>query len=560
MDVRTTTAVQNAGSRCVLQDAPPYHRMTTMPHRITHAATAGAALAVPLLLCAGVVLGLFATGPDADRATVLLALDQPADQPADQPTGQPAGEPTDQPAEQSAGQPAGDQPSEEQGPGLHPLDEPDQEHRLSLRSGGELVGVLLERTELKVLVRVDGAELRLQPREVVSIEQLDPLDDRYRRRRSNISDSDARSLVALAGWLRSRGAYRTALREARAALRADPFNAAASDMVRWLEAHIALLEAAERRQRPQQDDTRESGQPDPAELERERRAERRAERLREIRRGGFPTLTPEQINLMRVWEIDTNNPPRLVVPDDVLDRFFKEYADHPLVPQTEEGRRQLRRAPDSRVLDLLFRLRAEEFYDQVRVLDHPGSIRLFRENLHFKLINACASNACHGGQEAGRLWLRSAQLNSDATVYTNLYILDGYRLDDGTPLIDYDNPAESALLHMATLRGNSRRPHPEIGRASGPRYRPLYRSPNEPAFREAVDWIESMYRPRPEYDISYDPPVSASARRAASAPDSRGDRGGGEPQSPGQDPQESPPEGDPAQPQPETQPAGWQHD
>jgi len=477
------------------------------------AVLAVAALCALCAVCVGVVLWPLASGPRTHSAAVTLtvgagSIHQPAD------TG-----------------------SEDEPPGLHPLDDPEQEHRLRLRSGGDLVGVLLERTEDRVVARVDGSELRLSRREVVGIEPLPPLSERYRERRSNISDTDARALVAVAGWLRRRGAYRTALRDANAALEADPFNRAASDLVRWLEAQIALLESAKERKR---NAAAASGagdgtdEPDPAEAARRRRAER----LREIRREGFPTLTQEQINLMRVWEIDLDNPPRLVVPDDVLDRLLKEYAEHPLVPKTEEGRRQLRRAPAARALDLMFRLRAEEFYGQVRVLDHPESIRLFREHVHERLVTACASNECHGGQEAGRLWLRRDRINSDATVYTNLYILDRYRLEDGTPLINYDKPDESALLHMATLRGNSRRPHPEVGLGVGRGYRPLYRSPNEPDFREAVDWIDAMYRPRPDYNIDYDAPVSASARRAARAPDGRseGREGGGD----------EPPTGEPA--------------
>lgn len=410
---------------------------------------------------------------------------------------------------------------------LDPLDEPDEEHRLRLRSGGDLVGVLLERSDEAVVVLVDGSELRFTPGEVVDIEPLAPLGERYRQRRRNISDSDSRALVAIAGWLRRRGAYRTALRDIETALEADPFDPAAADMARWLRAQIQLLESAERRKREAAEASRADGredEPDPAEEARRRRAER----LREIRRGGFPTLTQEQINLMRVWEIDVDDAPRLVVPDDVLSRLLDEYAQSPLVPKTEEGRRQLRRAPAARALDLMFRLRAEEYYNQVRVLEHPRSIRLFRENVHARLINACASSECHGGEEAGRLWLRRERVNADATVYTNLYILDRYELEDGTPLIDYDNPAESALLHMATLRGNSLRPHPEVGVGTGRGYRPLYRSPNEPAFREAVDWIEAMYRPRPDYDIDYDPPVSASARRSSRAPDTRAEPPGRE--------------------------------
>ena len=87
-------------------------------------------------------------------------------------------------------------------------------------------------------------------------------------------------------------------------------------------------------------------------------------------------------------------------------------------------------------------------------------------------------------------------------------ILDRYRLADGKPLIDYEEPAKSPLLQLALPREHSLNPHPAIpGEESrSDLWRPFFRSTDDRAFVRAVEWIKSMYRPRPEYPISYSPP------------------------------------------------------
>ncbi|MEM0983014.1 MAG: hypothetical protein AAGI17_03585 [Planctomycetota bacterium] len=390
---------------------------------------------------------------------------------------------------------------------LDPLDDPEEEHRVVLRAGGELSGFLVEQTPDVVVIRVDRRETRLAREDVISVTPLAPVAERYHERRLMVSLDDARSLTALAGWLRDRRAYRTALRDARAAVEADPFSVEAADMARWLTAQVAMIEASEKnRQRRKETEPEGEKRPDPeieAAIERDRRLQQR-------RAGEFPTLSPDEINLIRVWEVDLTNPPRIMVADEVIDDLVEEYADRPGVPRTEEAIRQLKRAPSARVLDLMFRLRAQEFYSEVRVLDHPASLRIFRDDVHRRIVNACASAECHGGQQAGRLWLRRRQVNSDATVYTNFFILDKFKLRDGSPLIDYEDPEQSPLLQMAMRPTVSSRQHPQLGVGPGRNYRPLFDGPRDASFRRAVEWIRGMYQPRPDYAIRYEPPVPAS--------------------------------------------------
>lgn len=155
----------------------------------------------------------------------------------------------------------------------------------------------------------------------------------------------------------------------------------------------------------------------------------------------------------------------------------------------------------------MFRLKAREFYNRVRVEGEPKAFGAFRDNVHRAwLVNTCASTACHGGQQAGRLWLANTSVNAERTIYTNFLILERYRLSDGTPLIDYEAPAKSPLLHLALPREESLYPHPLVATTRSAAWRPVIGSVDDLRFREALAWINAMYRPRPDYPVTYQPP------------------------------------------------------
>lgn len=221
----------------------------------------------------------------------------------------------------------------------------------------------------------------------------------------------------------------------------------------------------------------------------------------------FPHLTPYQINLIKVYETDLADPPRMQVSQEVVTKVMDEYAGHELIPTTREGRAAMLRMPPARILDLMFRLRARQYYGEVQVQGEPKSMRLFRDNVHGAwLINSCATANCHGGPYAGRLWLSANRRNAEDTIYTNFLILERFRLADGTPLIDYDAPARSPLLQMGLPREDSLHPHPLVATGRSSRWRPVFRTADEARYRDSIAWINSMYRPRPEYPIDYTPP------------------------------------------------------
>lgn len=349
---------------------------------------------------------------------------------------------------------------------------------LELVNGQRFEGLLVRRDDREIVVRIGGIDQTHLTTDVSRVIELPTVRERYADLRRAIPDTDVEQLLVLVRWLVSRQELGLALIEIDQVLKQEPNHAEASRVKRRIEAEL-MLRAGQG-----------EGQP------------REAPQRQEV----FPILTPDEINLIKVFEVDLANPPDLELQRGAIDRLIDRYRDHDLMPKTPEGIEALKRWPARRVLDLMFRMQARDLYSQVIVRNHPESMRRFRDDIHNGwLIRSCATAACHGGNEAGRLFLRTTARGSDATIYTNFLILDRFRLADGTPLINYEHPENSPLLQMAIEPARSEMPHPPLPRGSGG-WRPPISGPEDSRYKDAIGWIRSMYTPRPEYPIEYTPP------------------------------------------------------
>lgn len=374
---------------------------------------------------------------------------------------------------------------------------------LMLRGGREVNGLLVEDNAERVVLRIQGIDTAFPKEDLRGMRRLPPLMERYTQLRTLVGEDDLDGRVLLVEWLRTREQYHLALVEAEAVLSKDPLHPRAKELRAWLEQQVAL-----------QSKRGAGGGEDSPEMTGKERFADRHEAMEK-----FPLLRPGDINAIRVYEVDLEDAPRMLIHRETIDQLIRSYAESPLIPGTVEGREALYRQRPEQVLELMFRLQARELYPEVEVLDHPRAIGLFRNEVHGRwLINSCATAQCHGGQEAGRLWLYTDKAHSNETVYTNFIILERFKFDDGTPLINYGQPAKSPLIQMALPPEISLYPHPDVPRTRGSRgYRPVFRSTSDRRFRDAVEWISSMYQPRPEYPIEYTPPVPEP--RAAEEPD-----------------------------------------
>ncbi len=401
-----------------------------------------------------------------------------------------AGAAAAQTPEPAVPEPAPEAPAAVQ-PAATPDDEPDPEPEtiVHLTDGRRVSGNLVESDAERIIIRIGGIKSTFAMDIVDRVQVLPPVEERYRKMRAAIDDNDVEQLLQLVEWLRFRKRYKLAGREIDHVLSIAPDRPDARRLRLLIDAQQELIQKAGVRQPadPQvQPDKPAAGAP-----------------------AQFPGLTPAQINLIKVYEIDLRDPPKMIIPRDAITKLMERHPGDALIPATEDGRNAMYRKPPEEILNIMFRLQERELYGEVKVIGHPQSMIRFRDAVHRPwIVNACATSRCHGGTEAGRLYLDNQRANTEEAVYTNFLIMDRFKLADGTPLINYDEPQRSPLLQIGLPRRDSLYPHPEVPGTSGKGdvWKPFFRSTEDRRYVQAVEWIKMMYRPRPNYPIDYSPP------------------------------------------------------
>ncbi len=213
-------------------------------------------------------------------------------------------------------------------------------------------------------------------------------------------------------------------------------------------------------------------------------------------------VTSDDVNIMRIYEIDFNDPPRMSISPDTIRTLIERYGTSNLMPASQTERTALFRAEEIELAKLMFRLQARELYPQINVLSEPPALNEFRLRVHDAwLINNCTTSRCHGGLDAGRLFLHRRNYKDERVRYTNLLILERLELDPEWPLINYDEPLMSLIIQHALPKHAARKPHPDV-----PGWTPVFTRGNRRTLETSLQWIQSMYQPRPDYPVDYDPP------------------------------------------------------
>lgn len=375
------------------------------------------------------------------------------------------------------------------GPAIPETKRSDREAVVFLKDGHSYTGILVDRTEEHVVLRIAGIHATFKTDRVDRVKVMPSIEDQYAEMRKAVESQDVERLLRLVDWLCARQQFETAGQELDALNERVPDNPMVARARQMLTRQIEMRDRAARGGDAPPAVDRDGSQASP-------------------RPAAVPPLTPEQIALIKVYEVDLKRPPRMDVPRAAMEAAMDANLGNPLVPATREGRDAILAKPFVEQLDLLFRLRARDQYGKVRVLDQPRSVQLFRDDVQRTwLSGSCATTACHGGSEAGRLVLSARRPNSDASVYTNLYIMERFRLADGSPLIDLEQPERSPLIQMGLPRDQSKRRHPVVAAAAGgrDRWHPAFRGLDDARIRAAKDWIAAMQRPRPDLPFAYTP-------------------------------------------------------
>lgn len=353
------------------------------------------------------------------------------------------------------------------------------------RRDGSAIQVLLVADDFNEVRYSIGSTQRSLPRaEVYRTALVRTFEERYQSMKNSIDPSDAARRLALCDWLFSERKYALAKTEL-TTLVADTKLPQAVALLSRVEAQLKLMPASESKK-----PSTKAGDSSDAQ------GAKRTNRL--------PTLflTDAQVNLIRVYEIDFDRPPRVVIDPVDARAFLDDYASNPRVPADAPSRTALVEGDPMKLVRLAFDLKAREFYPKIRVVSEPEPLALFRRNVHDGwLIANCATSRCHGGPDAGRLFLSNENHTETAVRYTNLMnLLLGTSKD--LPLINFADPNSSLLIQYALVADEAATAHPPV---KG--WKPVFgRKLNPEKLANTIAWIRSMYQPRPVYPIDYQPP------------------------------------------------------
>jgi hypothetical protein len=371
--------------------------------------------------------------------------------------------------------------------------QPGQAGVVVLRNGQQREGIVLEDAFDYVRLDIDGIEARL-PRATVDHVILEPtFDERYAQYKAALDPSQPERRLELCQWLVSQRRYELARDELEALMTENP-PPGAKRLLNLVEAQLALQAAP-----PPDDDADEPVQAEPPP-------------------GGL--VSHDDVNLIRVFEIDFDHPPKVSIEPSTIQALIDGYAASGFIPRSETERRAMFRADPLEIVELMFKLRARELYPQVKVITEPWALNLFRRRVHNTwLLNNCATSRCHGGAGAGRFYLHRDRYKDERVRYTNLLILHRLQLDPAWPLLNYDEPMMSLIIQYGLPRQQARNPHPDV---KG--WKPVFGPGGQRMLHDTLDWLDAMMKPRPRYPVEYEPPLLGGDRQDPGPPPEPDDR------------------------------------
>ena len=392
---------------------------------------------------------------------------------------------------------------------------PEQDGIVVLRNGQSQEGRIIEDSFTRVVFEINGIRSEFR-RELVDYVLLEPTtEENYRRFKEALTPSMHDRHFRLCQWLFEKKQYELAKKELTELLKNSNMDEARK-LFTIVDAQLSLM-------------NRENS---PAKVDASTGEEESDDPNQPPATGIIPVkdllpdqiLTSQDVNVIRVMEIDFNHPPAITISPDTVRKLIDTYRTDQRVPVTPDGQTRLFHAAADRpleVLRLLFELQARELYPEVRVLSEPRSLNLFRQRVHNTwLINSCATRRCHGGLEAGRFFLHRKGYKGEKVRYTNMLILDRLVLDPDWPLINYQQPRDSLIVQYGLRRDMARKPHPDV---KG--WKPVFTKGNSRLLDSTIRWIQSMMKdPRPTYPVDYIPPGSTDPASSQNPPSENHER------------------------------------
>ena len=385
--------------------------------------------------------------------------------------------------------------------------QPEQTGIVRMIDGQIRRGIIIDDGFNEVIVEIEGIRANLKRETVDYVELAPTVEELYAEYKKSLDPTNHDAHLTLCRWLFEKRRYELAKDETLALLEKVEMPEARS-LLNLINAQLAL------KVKPAPAPEAEgAGDGEAAETPRPE-TDSGPVRLADVLPDQI--ISTEDVNLIRVYEIDFDHAPRVTITPDAVRTLIEKYGTNSLIPANQTGRNALfRTAADDplQIVRLMFELRARDLYGQVQVNSEPYALNLFRRRVHDTwLINTCATNACHGGLTAGSFFLHRRDYKDERVRFTNMLILERLKLDPDWPLINFERPEDSLIIQYALPRDLARKPHPRVDG-----WKAAFSPANTRLKEEAIEWINSMMPPRPEYPVEFEPPVLDAARREAGA-------------------------------------------
>ncbi len=209
-------------------------------------------------------------------------------------------------------------------------------------------------------------------------------------------------------------------------------------------------------------------------------------------------LSDQQINLIKLYELDTANKPVVKITRADFEQFLEDYQNEKKMPKTKRGKRSLHRWKNYQKLQLMFDLKAREYYPKVIVKTIPLDIKRFNKNVYYSyILSYCATSGCHTQKTEHGFKIIAKNTKSTPVLFTNYYQLKTYRLS-GYEMIDQDKPELSLLLQYGLPRASAKNPHPKVKR-----WRPRFRTKKNKLYQQVYRWIHSLPTEKIAYPFEF---------------------------------------------------------
>jgi len=210
---------------------------------------------------------------------------------------------------------------------------PGQTGVVFLNNGQTREGVIIEDAYEHVLMEIEGIRAKLSRDHVDHVELKPTFQQQYESYKAQLQPGQTRNHLTLCHWLIDQRKYELARTELLELLKHDPENHEANRMMRIVEAQLELLAGGFRTS----EDQRENGAEDGDGSKRSGPVYAKDLLPKEI-------ISAEDVNIIRVYEIDFENPPRVSVSPETIRKLIEHYGTSELMPASQTERTELFRA------------------------------------------------------------------------------------------------------------------------------------------------------------------------------------------------------------------------